>query len=340
MARRAEPHARLDQADARRAGHRADRHEHVRPLDGAPVGQRHDDPVGRARRRLRPRARHQRHALATEHLFDDVGGVGVLTRQDPVPAGDEHDLGAEREVRPGELRTRDAGPHDDEPLGQARQLVQLRPGQDPLAVGLTAWQDARDGAGRDEHDVGVERMLAPVRLRRHDPPGSLEAARADHHPDALALEPRVHVRRLRGRERLDPDVDLAQVDPMLLRLPDRTGPVDAGVRHGGGVEVDAQVGGAVGDRHPLGGRDERLGGHHVGEDGRPAQPEPLDHGDVRTEPARDERRLVPAGSAPQDDDAARLKVLIGCAHVAILPGAGRPGRPGPSRRVRQVVPGR
>jgi len=205
----------------------------------------------------------------------------------------------------------------------------------PLAVGLTARQHARDGAGRHEHDVGVERVLAPVRLGRHDPTGPLETARADHHADPLALEPRVHVRRLRGCERLDPDVDLAEVDAVLLRLPDRAGPIDAGVRGDGRVEVDAQVGCPVGDGHPLGRRDERLRGHDVREDGRAAQPEPFDHRDVRAEPTRDERRLVPAGSASQDDDAARLEVLIGCAHVAILPGAGLSGRAVLARRIAQ-----
>ncbi|GAA3797703.1 hypothetical protein CSO01_27370 [Cellulomonas soli] len=140
---------------------------------------------------------------------------------------------------------------------------------------------------------------------------AVEPAAAHDDPDALTLEACTDVRRLRGRERLDPGVDRTQVDavPHLLG---RAQPVDA----------DAQLGGPVGDRHPLRGRDQGLGRHDVGEHRGPAQTGTFDERDVRPEPAADERGLVPARPSSDDDDTGGLRIGRGGAHASHCAGCG------------------
>src|SRR6185295_17533797 len=68
-------------------------------------------------------------------------------------------------------------------------------------------------------------------------------------------------------------------------------------------------------RHHLGGGDQRLARHHVGEHRGAAEPVALDHGDRRAELSRDQRGLVSPGAAPENDDpGGRL-----LAHPRILP---------------------
>ena len=185
-------------------------------------------------------------------------------------------------------------------VGSARQVVQLGPREDALAVGPCLGELAGGRAGGDEDDVGVEREVVGALRGGHDDAGRpVEVPVAEDDLHALALEARPDVRGLRGRERLDARVHRSEVDavPQLLeRAADGAGQRRA-------VEPDAQLGRAVRDGHPLGGRDERLGRDDVGQDGGATHAGGLDHGDVRPEPAADEGRLVASGPAADDDDA-------------------------------------
>ena len=94
------------------------------------------DAVGGAADRRRPgrwpgsscRATGTRRSIA-------VGRVGVLVRHDPVPAGDQGHVDPGGQVGAGELGPGHAGADDDQPLRQLGQVVDLAPGEDPLAVG-------------------------------------------------------------------------------------------------------------------------------------------------------------------------------------------------------------
>ncbi len=138
----------------------------MRADDLAAVLEPDDDAVGGPFDRRHPRAPEDLHPALGEHVLDDGGGVGVLAGQDPVARGDEDDLRAEAEVGLGELGPGDAGAHDDEPLGELLEVVDLLPGEDPLAVGACRVHDARRGAGGDEDDVGLEVELAVGGPRR------------------------------------------------------------------------------------------------------------------------------------------------------------------------------
>ena len=84
----------------------------------------------------RPRLPDDVHPAAGEDVLDQQRGVGVLARHDAVAAGDQRDLAAQREVGAGELRPGHAGADHDEVLGQLRQVVDLLPVEDSLAVRL------------------------------------------------------------------------------------------------------------------------------------------------------------------------------------------------------------
>jgi len=94
------------------------------------------------------------------------------------------------------------------------------------------------------------------------------------------------------RQGLDPAVDDAEVDGHRAR---------ARVRRP--AEPHAELRRAVDQRHHLGGGDEGLGGDDVGEHGRPADTVGVHDRDVGPELRRDQRRLVPARSPTDDDDA-------------------------------------
>ena len=131
-----------------------------------PSSSRTTHPVGGALDRGHARAPEHLHAALGEDVLDDLGGVGVLTGQHAVARGDEDDLRAQAEVGLGELGAGDARPDDDEPLGQGVEVVDLLPGEDALAVGAGGVRDPRGGAGRDEHDVGLELLGARPTSRR------------------------------------------------------------------------------------------------------------------------------------------------------------------------------
>ena len=73
--------------------------------------------------------------------------------------------------------------------------------------------------------------------------------------------------------------------------------------------------------HVVGGRDERLARHAVGEHRGAAEPVALDHRDLGAEVRGDQGGLVPTGPPTEDDDSARPR-----AHSPIQPLRGRPSR--------------
>ena len=68
-------------------------------------------------------------------------------------------------------------------------------------------------------------------------------------------------------------------------------------------EADAELRRARHLGHQLGGGDQGLAGHAVGEDGRAAQPVGVDDGDLGPELGRDQPRLVAPGPSADDHDA-------------------------------------
>ena len=157
------------------------------PVTRLAVGEGDDDAVALAAHGLRAGPGQDLHAAAAERLLQHLGGVRVLAGQHPVAAGDEDDLGAERQVGRGELRPGDAGADDDEALGQLGQVVQLAPVEDPLAVGHGGVQPARGGADGEQHG-------SPPRSTRVLPSGAVDldvgaavAAGGARHEPALAL---------------------------------------------------------------------------------------------------------------------------------------------------------
>jgi hypothetical protein len=103
-------------------------------------------------------------------------------------------------------------------IRQLREVVDLPPVQDPLAVRLGPGEHPRGGTGGDEHDVGGQDLGLPVGDGGRDQvggqPGLLvfEAGAADDHPDALALHPVAHVGRLGEGEAPHPAVHHRQVE--------------------------------------------------------------------------------------------------------------------------------
>ena len=300
----------LLEAEARGRRDRADGHEHVRTLDDAPVGERHLDvlvvPGPDDARGLGPRARHHGHAAVAEDLLDEVRGVGVLAGQDPVARGDERHGHTERVVGPRELGTGDARADDDEVRGQLGELVELRPREDAPTVGLRVGQLARGRADGDEDDVRVVRRDGAVVGRHLDPRRRHESSRSGDEPHTLTLEARADVGRLRERELAHAGVDAAEVDA-------RAEGSGLGVLTLGG-ERDAELGRSLGDRHPVGRRDERLRRDDVGEDGGAAEAAAFDERDIGAEAPRDEGGLVAAGAAADDRHGRGLEVLLIVCH--------------------------
>ncbi len=174
-----------------------------------------------------------------------------------------------------------------------------------------------------------------------------EAAGADDDVHALPLESCADVGGLGRGERLDAGVHRVEVDAVVQRVAHgRPGPAGATVRvvlgpqpRGEPVEPDAELGRTVGDRHPLGRRDERLGRDDVGQDGRAAEAVALDDRDVRTEAPRDERGLVAAGTAADDHDATGGRCVVGAADRRGRDGRGDVGLGGGGRGGRLAAHG-
>ena len=62
-------------------------------------------------------------------------------------------------------------------VGHLGQVVDLLPGEDPLAVGLRASERPGRGTGREQHRVGAQRLLAAVGERRPRPGRGRRAGR-------------------------------------------------------------------------------------------------------------------------------------------------------------------
>ena len=187
-------HARLLQAEVGGVGDRAEREDAVRALDGAAVGERHRDHVAVAGHRLHPglaTAPSSRGGSSTSS--STCGGVGVLAGQHPVAGGDQGDRDAE-----GEVRAANSAPVTPEPtttrlVGHLGEVVDLLPGQDPLAVGLGGraacaarrrWRAARRppravslaAVGRGRRRPGRARRAGRARGRRATPSRSSRRA--------------------------------------------------------------------------------------------------------------------------------------------------------------------
>src|SRR3712207_9523561 len=66
---------------------------------------------------------------------------------------------------------------DDEVLGPLVEVVELLPVEDPLAVRLGGGQRPRRGAGRHQHGVGLEDLLAAVARGGDHPLGPVQTDR-------------------------------------------------------------------------------------------------------------------------------------------------------------------
>ena len=114
----------------------------------------------------------------------------------------------------GELGAGDARADHDQVSRQLVEVVDLLPGQDPLAVGLRGRQHARGGAGGEQHGVGLERLLGAVgAVAATTPLRAVEpaAARASTRTPSR-VEPALDVGGLAAREPHHPLVDPGQVD--------------------------------------------------------------------------------------------------------------------------------
>ena len=85
---------------------------------------------------------------------------------------------AHRQVGRRELGAGDTGADDDQVRRQLGQVVDLAPGEDPLAVGHRVGQQPRRGPGRDQHGGRVDLVRrAAVGRRDLDPVGVPERVR-------------------------------------------------------------------------------------------------------------------------------------------------------------------
>jgi hypothetical protein len=181
-------------------------------------------------------------------------------------------------------------------LGQLGQVVDLLPGEDPLAVGLRLGRGAGGSTGRQEDGVRGEPLVISGAVERLDDDGAgpVETSAPADHPDPLLPEPAGDVVALVVGELQHPGVHAGEVDGHGGHVPG----VD-GLRRG---EVDAELAGAPDLGHQLGGRDQGLAGHAVGQDRRAADAVGVDQGDVGAELCGDERGFVPARPTAEDDD--------------------------------------
>ena len=114
-----------------------------------------------------------------------------------------------------------------------------------------------------------------------------------HDAYPLGVEPGPDVVGLRLREALDPGVDPGEVDARSVLV----------------VELDAELAGTLDRRHQLGGRDQGLARHAVGEHRRPADALAVHDRHVGAQLGSDERRLVAAGSAAEDRHARHRSII-------------------------------
>ena len=239
--------------------------------------------VAGAGHRLHPGLGQHVHPAPGEHVLEHLGGVGVLAGQHPVAGGDQGDLDAEGEVGAGELRAGDAGADHDQLGRHLVEVVDLLPGEDPLAVGLRRRQRAGRGAGRDQDRVGAQICSEPSAssaTTRCGPSGGRGPGRRGRPREAAAPD----VARLVGGELLDPDVDPPEVDPDAV-LPT----IDAELV----APATSVISSAVAMRVLLGTQSVR-----TAEPPRPSRSTTT----RRRRLGRDQRGLVAAGAATDDDD--------------------------------------
>ena len=197
-------------------------------------------------------------------------------------------------------------------LGQLLQRVQLGPVQDPLAVEGRGLELPGAGADGQEDHVGLEHTGLPVRAAHLDPVGAVEAAAPVEHLDPGRDEALADVGGLGVGESAHTRVDRVEVDV-------------EGLGGGGGAVVgvpDPELPGAGDEVEHLGGRDEGLGRHHVGEHRRAAHAAVRDQGGARTLAGRRERGLVAAGPSADDH---HLHVVGAAGHTAGVGGDGGAG---------------
>ena len=126
------------------------------PVHGPPVLELYDDAIIDPPNRAGPRPPHQGATSRGEDLLHHLGRVRIFTGQHPIAAGHQRHRHAELAVAARELRPGDAGSDDHQSLGQAGEVVDVAPGQNPLTVGLRRGQYPRRGPGAEQHDVGFE----------------------------------------------------------------------------------------------------------------------------------------------------------------------------------------
>ena len=280
-----EDHAGLLEAEVVGVGDRAEGEDAVRALDGPAVGEGHGHHVAGAGHRLHPRPRQHGHAAPGEHLLEHRGGVGVLAGQHPVAAGDQGDRDAEGQVAGRELRAGDAGADHDQLGRHLVEVVDLLPGQDPLAVRLGGGQRARRGAGGDQDGVGAQDLLGAVGVSTTTRSG----------PARLPRPWRTWTPSFSSRRAMS---SLCAWASALTRWLTRA----RSTRTPSSPDHHAELVGAGDVGHQLGGRDQRLAGHAVGEHRRAAQPVGVDDRDLGAELGGDQGGLVAARAAADDDD--------------------------------------
>ena len=110
---------------------------------------------------LDPGAGDDRDALLLEGPLDDPGHVLVLGGEDLVEHLDQHHLGAEAGVGGGDLSARGAGADDGDLLRQLGQRPGA-PGVEHAAAELDPGDRQRDGAGREDHALGLVVVVADL----------------------------------------------------------------------------------------------------------------------------------------------------------------------------------
>src|SRR5690625_945131 len=290
----AEHDAGLFETETVGAGYRPDGDQAVGAFDHPAVGEGDRDPGGGAFHGGGTGLGQYRHASTAEDLFDEFGGVLVLSRQDAFTARHQRDASAQVVVRTSKLRPGDAGSHDDKVLGHLCDVIHLLPGEDAFPIGGGIRKFPWRGTSGDEHHVGGEHLFPAVgggdvhragavsAEFRVDPPASGD------HGDSFALQLGEDVIRLPLGEFLHPGVDDAEVDH---RGPDRHT-----------LGTDTQFGGGLGDRHPFRGGDEGFGWHHVGEHRCPTHPLFFHHGDRGAKLSGHQGGFVSTWSSPDDDN--------------------------------------
>ena len=182
-----------------------------------------------------------------------------------------------------------------------------------LPSGFADGEDARPRPDRDDERVGLDlvevlgRLAVAGRddeaLRTVEPPLAVDDAHAG------LDELRLHVLALLARQAHEARVDCGEVDRDLG--PDRAARIVAR------EELHAEVGGLADRVGRLGGRDQGLRRHDVGEHRRAADALALDERDIGAELGSRERGLVSAWPSPEYCDPLRAFELIG--HASILP---------------------